>query len=286
MHRSTHATPLPPPRPSHSINTPTALRDLSGACPQLIKWEDVEPFLAQFDKLDADGSGRLTESDLAQYVEELQAKAERRASVAGKRPSHLPIGERSPGEKSSSRPAERVAPIKEDQQDFGRAHLPPLPQQPPEWRCAVGTALPTHTSAGGMLQGGDGGLGRLNLARAAAPPPMGGRSPAAPAAGEPPKPPGTSTATYPQDPFPSVPPYSAASIYPGPSLEHPASHSRMPPAPVISSDASRQPAFSFQPRHAATGSRPSIDSDDGRSVAAGMPSAVALPHGSGFNPTT
>jgi hypothetical protein len=41
---------------------------------ELVKWSDVEPFIKQFDALDVDGSGRLTESDLALLVATLNTK--------------------------------------------------------------------------------------------------------------------------------------------------------------------------------------------------------------------
>ena len=31
---------------------------------EILQWDDVEPFLAQFDALDKDGSGRLDKNDL------------------------------------------------------------------------------------------------------------------------------------------------------------------------------------------------------------------------------
>lgn len=41
---------------------------------ELIDWADVEPFLAQFDALDTDGSGVLTAADLAAMVAQKQAQ--------------------------------------------------------------------------------------------------------------------------------------------------------------------------------------------------------------------
>ena len=35
---------------------------------EILHWDDVEPFLAQFDALDTDGSGRLDKSDLMRLV--------------------------------------------------------------------------------------------------------------------------------------------------------------------------------------------------------------------------
>lgn len=43
---------------------------------EILHWDDVEPFLAQFDALDKDGSGRLDKQDLRQMVEERQRKVE------------------------------------------------------------------------------------------------------------------------------------------------------------------------------------------------------------------
>jgi len=41
---------------------------------EMVKWADVEPFIAQFEMLDVDGSGRLTEHDLAAMVDKLATK--------------------------------------------------------------------------------------------------------------------------------------------------------------------------------------------------------------------
>lgn len=41
---------------------------------EILQWDDVEPFLAQFDALDKDGSGRLDKNDLVRMVEEKQKK--------------------------------------------------------------------------------------------------------------------------------------------------------------------------------------------------------------------
>lgn len=41
---------------------------------EMVHWSDVAPFIAQFEKLDVDGSGRLTEQDLAAMVATLAAK--------------------------------------------------------------------------------------------------------------------------------------------------------------------------------------------------------------------
>jgi len=43
---------------------------------EILQWDDVEPFLAKFDELDKDGSGRLDREDLARMVEEDRLKAE------------------------------------------------------------------------------------------------------------------------------------------------------------------------------------------------------------------
>jgi len=43
---------------------------------EILHWDDVEPFLAQFDALDKDHSGRLDKQDLRQMVEERQRKVE------------------------------------------------------------------------------------------------------------------------------------------------------------------------------------------------------------------
>jgi len=43
---------------------------------EILQWEDVEPFLAQFDSLDADGSGHLDKADLQRMQEEMQRKAD------------------------------------------------------------------------------------------------------------------------------------------------------------------------------------------------------------------
>ena len=43
---------------------------------ELISEDDVEPFIAQFESLDVDGSGRLTEADLKRMVEEKARKQE------------------------------------------------------------------------------------------------------------------------------------------------------------------------------------------------------------------
>merc|ERR1719198_2701126 len=50
---------------------------------ELINWEDVSPFLAQFDALDTDGSGVLTAADLALMVankkEQIEAKKNKKS---------------------------------------------------------------------------------------------------------------------------------------------------------------------------------------------------------------
>jgi hypothetical protein len=43
---------------------------------EILHWDDVEPFLAQFDALDTDKSGRLDRHDLAKMVEDKKARLE------------------------------------------------------------------------------------------------------------------------------------------------------------------------------------------------------------------
>ena len=45
---------------------------------EILHWDDVEPFLAQFDALDKDKSGRLDRNDLLRMVEDKKAKVERK----------------------------------------------------------------------------------------------------------------------------------------------------------------------------------------------------------------
>ena len=45
---------------------------------EILHWDDVEPFLAQFDALDKDKSGRLDKNDLLRMVEENKAKVEQK----------------------------------------------------------------------------------------------------------------------------------------------------------------------------------------------------------------
>merc|ERR1719230_1226685 len=41
---------------------------------EILHWDDVEPFLAQFDALDTDRSGRLDKQDLLRMVEDRKTK--------------------------------------------------------------------------------------------------------------------------------------------------------------------------------------------------------------------
>ena len=59
---------------------------------ELVQWNDVEPFIAQFDMLDVDGSGRLTEEDLAAMVTKLAERCDFKAEkVPYVPPAHAPI---------------------------------------------------------------------------------------------------------------------------------------------------------------------------------------------------
>ena len=63
----------------YAHQTPLSLSDSSSVfslVTQILHWDDVEPFLAQFDALDTDGSGRLDGSDLRKMVEEKRRKME------------------------------------------------------------------------------------------------------------------------------------------------------------------------------------------------------------------
>jgi len=61
---------------------------------EILHWDDVEPFLAQFDALDKDHSGRLDKQDLRQMVEERQRKVEehRQAKLAARNVRSATIG--------------------------------------------------------------------------------------------------------------------------------------------------------------------------------------------------
>jgi potassium channel subfamily K len=51
---------------------------------EMVQWSDVEPFIAQFETMDVDGSGRLTERDLAAMVATLAAKVGAKTPKSGK----------------------------------------------------------------------------------------------------------------------------------------------------------------------------------------------------------
>jgi len=50
-------------------------------CGEPLTWADVEPFIAKFEELDSDNSGRLTASDLERMVQIEQERIEKRNSM-------------------------------------------------------------------------------------------------------------------------------------------------------------------------------------------------------------